>query len=154
MGKIIVAVVISAAGASAVGAAQAAWHTTDLGDGGAEYRLSNDEGASLLLRCGRGVVVAGFEFPAPVNATGRALLRAIPGEQRNVAVRAVGKRLLQLTGATSLDAFLRLLSLPTTANLRVRAGGEQATFRVFGSDSIIRECRQRQVRAPGEGSAP
>ena len=94
----IVAAVLLAAGASAVGATQAAWQTTDLGGGGAQYRLSNDEGASLLLRCEQGVVSAGFEFPAPVNARGRAVLRAIPGERRNVAVRPVGERLLQLTG--------------------------------------------------------
>ena len=85
-----------------------------------------------------------------MNATGRAFLRAIPGERRNVAVKPVGERLLQLTSGGSLDAFLRLLSLCTTANLQVRAGGEQASFTVFRSDSIIQECRQRQARAPGQ----
>lgn len=145
----IIAAAVLAASASAVGAAQAAWQTTDLGGGGAQYRLSNDEGASLLLRCEQGVVSAGFEFPAPVNARGRAVLRAIPGERRNVAVRPVGERLLQLTGGAALDAFLGLLSFPATARLQVRTGGEQASFAVFGSGSVVRECRVRQDRAPG-----
>ena len=123
------------------------WQTIDLGGGGAQYRLSNDEGASLLLRCERGVVSAGFEFPAPVNARGRAVLRAIPGEQRNLAVRPVGERLLQLTGGAALDAFLGLLSLPATASLRVRTGGEQAAFTVFGSESVA-----RVPPAAGEGA--
>ena len=118
--------------------------------GEAEYRLSNGEGASLLLRCERGVVSAGFEFPGPVNATGRAFLRAIPGERRNVAVKPVGERLLQLTGGGGLDAFLRLLSLSTTANLQVRAGGEQASFTVFGSD-LIREAFWGQVSGGATG---
>ena len=148
MTRIIAAALLAAV--PAVAAAEAAWQTTDLGGGEAEYRLSNGEGASLLLRCERGVVSAGFEFPGPVNATGRAFLRAIPGERRNVAVKPVGERLLQLTGGGALDAFLRLLSLSTTANLQVRAGGEQASFTVFGSDLIVRECRWRQARAPGQ----
>ena len=79
MTRIIAAALLAAV--PAVAAAQAAWQTTDLGGGEAEYRLSNGEGASLLLRCERGGVSAGFEFPGPVNATGRAFLRAIPGER-------------------------------------------------------------------------
>ena len=147
MTRIVAAAVLGAA-VSTVGAAQAAWQITDLGGGGAQYRLYNDEGASLL-RCEQGVVSAGFEFPAPVNARGRAVLRAIPGERRNVAVRPVGERLLQLTGGAALDAFLGLLSLPATARLQVRTGGEQAAFAVCGSESVVRECRLRQERAPG-----
>ena len=147
MTRIIAAALLAAV--PAVAAAQAAWQTTDLGGGEAEYRLSNGEGASILLRCERGGVSAGFEFPGPVNATGRAFLRAIPGRARNVAVKPVGERLLQLTGRVALDAFLRLLSLSTTVNLQVRAGGEQASFTVFRSDSIIQECRQRQARGAG-----
>ena len=148
MTRIIAAALLAAV--PAVAAAQAAWQTTDLGGGEAEYRLSNGEGASLLLRCERGVVSAGFEFPGPVNATGRAFLRAIPGERRNVAVKPVGERLLQLTGGGGLDAFLRLLSLSTTANLQVRAGGEQASFTVFGSD-LIREAFWGQVSGGATG---
>ena len=145
----IIAAAVLAAGASAVGAAQAAWQTTDLGGGGAQYRLSNDEGASLLLRCEQGVVSAGFEFPAPVNARGARSSAPFPASGGNVAVRPVGERLLQLTGGAALDAFLGLLSLPATARLQVRTGGEQASFAVFGSGSVVRECRLRQARAPG-----
>ena len=44
--------------------AQAVWNAEDLGAGGAEFRLGNDEGAAIILVCQRAGVSAGFEFPA------------------------------------------------------------------------------------------
>ena len=144
MRKIIAAVVVIAA-AGAAPAAQPAWSTTELG-GGAQFQLANEDGASIILVCELRGVNAGFEFPAPVDATERATLRAVPGERQNVAVAPVSDRLFQLTGGRGVDTLLRLLR--TTANLRVRLSGEQAAFAVFGSDSIVSECLQRQEPLP------
>lgn len=58
----VVAVLIAASGAPA---AQIVWNAEDLGGGGAEFRLGNDEGAAIILVCQRVGVSAGFEFPRP-----------------------------------------------------------------------------------------
>lgn len=145
MTKIIAAVVVFVATA-APAAGQPAWSTTDLGGGSAQFQLANDEGASIVLVCGLRGVNGGFEFPAPVDATERATLRAVPGERQNVAVTAVNERLYQLTGGRGIDTLLHMLR--TTANLTVRLGGERATFEVFGSDSTVSECLQRQEPLP------
>ena len=63
-----------------------------------------------------------------------------------MAVAPVSDRLFQLTGGRGVDTLLRLLR--TTANLRVRLSGERAAFAVFGSDSIVSECLQRQEPLP------
>ena len=145
MKKVIAAVVVIAA-AGAAPAAQPAWSTTELGGGSAQFQLANEDGASIILVCELRGVNAGFEFPVPVDATERATLRAVPGERQNVAVAPVSDRLFQLTGGRGVDTLLRLLR--TTANLRVRLSGEQAAFAVFGSDSIVSECLQRQEPLP------
>ena len=142
----IIAVVIVIAAAGAAPAAQPAWSTTELGGGSAQFQLANEDGASIILVCELRGVNAGFEFPAPVDATERATLRAVPGERQNVAVAPVSDRLFQLTGGRGVDTLLRLLR--TTANLRVRLSGEEAAFQVFGSDSIVSECLQRQEPLP------
>ncbi len=139
------ALLLLAAGAASA-AAQPAWTTTELDGGGAQFQLTNDDGASLILVCELRGVNGGFEFPAPVDATERATLRAVPGERQNVAVTPISDRLFQLTGGRGVDTFLRLLR--TTANLRVSLSGERAAFQVFGSDSIVSECLQRQEPLP------
>jgi hypothetical protein len=146
MRKIIAAVVALVAAGAVPAAAQPAWSTTELGGGSAQFQLANDEGASIILVCELRGVNGGFEFPAPVDATERATLRAVPGERQNVAVTPVSDRLFQLTGGRGVDTLLRLLR--TTANLYVRLSGEQAAFEVFGSDSIVSECLQRQEPLP------
>ena len=142
--KSIVATALLLYAAGAAPTAQPAWTTTELGGGGsAQFQLTNEDGASLILVCELRGVNAGFEFPSPVDAAERATLRAIPGERQNVAVTPVNDRLFQLTGR-GVDTLLRLLR--TTANLRVSLSGERAAFEVFGSDSIVSECFQRQAR--------
>ncbi len=145
----IVAVVVALTIPAASAAAQPAWSTTELGGGSAQFQLANEDGASIILVCELRGVNAGFEFPAPVDATERASLRAIPGERQNVAVAPVNERLFQLTGGRGVDTLLRLLR--TTANLRVGLSGEQTAFEVFGSDSIVSECLQRQEPLPEQG---
>ena len=146
MRKTVAAVVMLVAAGAAPAAAQPAWSTTDLGGGSAQFQLANDEGASIILVCELRGVNGGFEFPAPVDATERATLRAVPGERQNVAVTPVSDRLFQLTGGRGVDTLLRLLR--TTANLYVRLSGEEAAFQVFGSDSVVSECLQRQEPLP------
>ena len=146
MRKTIVAVVVLVAAGAAPAAAQPAWSTTELGGGSAQFQLANDEGASIILVCELRGVNGGFEFSAPVDATERATLRAVPGERQNVAVTPVSDRLFQLTGGRGVDTLLRLLR--TTANLYVRLSGEEAAFQVFGSDSIVSECLERQEPLP------
>ena len=145
----IVAVVVALTIPAASAAAQPAWSTTELGGGSAQFQLANEDGASIILVCELRGVNAGFEFPAPVDATERASLRAIPGERQNVAVAPVNERLFQLTGGRGVDTLLRLLR--PTANLRVGLSGEQTAFEVFGSDSIVSECLQRQEPLPEQG---
>lgn len=146
MRKIIATVVVLVAVGAAPARAQPAWETTDLGGGSAQFRLANDDGAALLLVCGLQGVNGGFEFAAPVDAAERATLRAVPGERQNVAVVPVSDRLFQLTGGRGIDTLLQMLR--TTANLTVRLSGERAAFAVFGSDSIVSECLQRQEPPP------
>ena len=146
MRKIIATIVVLVAVGAAPAGAQPAWETTDLGGGSAQFRLANDDGAALLLVCGLQGVNGGFEFAAPVDAAERATLRAVPGERQNVAVVPVSDSLFQLTGGRGIDTLLQMLR--TTANLTVRLSGERAAFAVFGSDSIVSECLQRQEPPP------
>ena len=146
MRKTLATVVVLVAVGAAPAGAQPAWETTDLGGGSAQFRLANDDGAALLLVCGLQGVNGGFEFAAPVDAAERATLRAVPGERQNVAVVPVSDRLFQLTGGRGIDTLLQMLR--TTANLTVRLSGERAAFAVFGSDSIVSECLQRQEPPP------
>ena len=146
MRNIVATALLLLATGAASAAAQPPWTTTELGAGGAQFQLTNEDGASLILVCELRGVNGGFEFPAPVDATERATLRAIPGERQNVAVTPINDRLFQLTGGRGVDTLLRLLR--TTANLRVSLGRERAAFQVFGSDSIVSECLQRQEPLP------
>lgn len=145
MRKMIASIVLVAAG-SASAAAQPVWSTTELTGGSFQFQHANEDGASIILVCGPQGVNAGFEFPEPVEAANRATLRAVPGERENVAVAPVNERLFQLTGGRGVDAILRMLR--TTATLNIRVGGEQAAFGVFGSESVVSECLQRQEAAP------
>ena len=54
------------------------WAENEIGDGAIEFRLSNDEGAALILACYPGGVLAGFEYPAPLEVAERATVRSIP----------------------------------------------------------------------------
>ena len=136
-----VALAITAAPA----AAQAIWDFQDLGGGGAEFRLGNDEGAAIILVCQLDGVSAGFEFPGVLDATRNASIRGVPGERQNVAVAPVNDRVVRLTSGVGLETLLRLLG--NTANLFVRAGGERAAFEVFGSAPLVSQCLERQDEA-------
>ena len=150
MRKIIaVAAVLSAA--SAAPAAQPVWDSEDLSGGGAEFRLGNDEGAAVILVCQRAGVSAGFEFPGSPGPADSASIRGLPGGWRqNVTVAPVNDHLVRLTSGRGIEVLLQLLR--DTPNVYVRAGGARASFQVFGSAPVVRECLERQdeaLRAPG-----
>lgn len=126
-------------------AGQAQWDERDV-EGGKEFRLHNDEGGAIALRCLVRGVGGGFEFAEPIEPTQRATVRGIPGERRNVAVQLSGDRLLRIAGGQGRDFVLRLLR--NSASLTVRAAGRQMSFRVFGSDAIVSQCLQQQESAP------
>ena len=130
---------------AAPAAAQAVWDARDLGGGSAEFRLGNDEGAAIILVCQLDGVSAGFEFPGVLDATRSAAIRGVPGERQNVAVAPVNDRVVRLTSGVGLETLLRLLG--NTANLFVRAGGERASFEVFGSAPLVSQCLERQDEA-------
>ena len=140
-----VAVVLTMAIPAAPAAAQAVWDARELDGGGAEFRLGNDEGAAIILACQLGGVSAGFEFPEPLEATGSASVRGVPGERQNIAVAPVNDRVVRVTTGRGIEVFLRLLR--TTANLYVRAGGARANFEVFGSAPLVTQCLERQDEA-------
>jgi hypothetical protein len=140
-----VAAVLAIAISVAPAAAQAVWDARDLGGGGAEFRLGSDGGAAIILVCQLGGVSAGFEFPEPLEATGSASVRAVPGERQNIAVALVNDRVIRLTTGRGIEVLLGLLR--STANLYVRAGVGRASFEVFGSAPLVTQCLKRQDEA-------
>lgn len=137
---------------TAVGAApaagQAQWDARDLEGGGKEFQLRNDEGAVIILACQLNGLGAGFAFPEPIQPTQRAVVRGVPGARENVAVAPVNDRMLQIAGGRGLDFTLELLR--TAARISVRAGGRNASFEVFGSNSVVSECVDQQEDRIGD----
>ncbi len=140
-----VAVVLAIALPASPAAAQAVWDARDISGGGAEFRLGNVEGAAIILACQLGGVSAGFEFPEPLEVTGSASVRGVPGERQNIAVAPVNDHVIRVTTGRGIEVLLRLLQ--TTANLYVRAGGARANFAVFGSAPLVTQCLERQDEA-------
>ena len=140
-----IAALLAIAVSAAPAAAQAVWDERDIGGGGAEFRLGNDEGAAIILACQLGGVSAGFEFPEPLEVTGSASVRGVPGERQNIAVAPVSERVVRVTTGRGIEVLLRLLR--TTANLYVRAGGARSHFEVFGSAPLVTQCLERQDEA-------
>lgn len=143
--KVMAALAAALATAAAPAAAQAVWDAEELGGGSAEFRLGNGDGAAIILVCELTGVSAGFEFPASLDSAGSASIRGVPGERQNIAVAPVSDRVVRLTTGRGIEALLRLLR--NTANLYVRAGGQRATFEVFGSSPLVSQCLERQDAA-------
>ncbi len=134
----------------AVGAVPAAgqdspWDKRELDGGAVEFRLENDEDAVVILTCHPQGVGVGFEFPTPLEDTERATLRGIPGDRQNVAVARVGERVVSISGGRGRDIALQLLR--NAARLFVRVAGEQATFSILGSNTVVSECLNQQDEA-------
>ncbi len=142
MRKIIAMAAVLVA-ASEAPAAQAVWNAADLGGGGAEFRLGNDEGAAIILVCRPAGVSAGFEFPTLPGPADGAAIRGLPGGGRqNVTVAPVNDHVFRLTSGRGLEALLQLLR--GAPILDVRAGATRASFQVFGSAPVVRECLEHQ----------
>ena len=145
----VVAVVGVLAGIGAAPAAgQAQWDSRDIAGGGKEFQLANDDGAVIILACMLNGQAAAFGFPEPIEPTERATVRGVPGGRENVAVTAINDRVLQLAGGRGLNFTFDLLREATS--LSVRASGENATFEVFGSNSIIIECLEQEEDRIGQ----
>ena len=144
MKTIVAAVVVGTLASTGAlpAAGQAEWEESAF-QGGVEFRLRNAEGAAIVLQCLDQGIGAGFTLPAPVGATERASVRAVPGQRRNVAVKPLTNRVIRVDSSRGLDFVLDMLW--TSARLDLRVSGQQASFDVFGSESIVHRCRQKEV---------
>lgn len=123
-------------------AGQAVWEESAF-PGGMEFRLRNAEGAAIVLQCLDQGIGAGFALPAPLGATERASVRAVPGRRRNVAVTSLTDRVIKVDRSRGLDFVLDLLR--TSARLDLRISDQQASFDVLGSESIVHRCGQQEA---------
>ena len=144
----VVAGVLATLVAMPAAAGQAVWEETSIEQGGVQFRLSNHEGAAILLQCLAQGIGAAFGLPAPLGPTERALVHAVPGGRRNVAVTPLAERVVRIDRSGELDFVLDLLR--TSARLVLRISDQQASFDVFGSESIVHRCRGQDapLRAP------
>ena len=136
--------------------AQERWAQIDLEPEGMEYRLMNEDGATIILSCQAQGILAGFAFPEALEETERATVRSIPGQRLNVRLVPINEQVVQIWG---LAGTRNLLSLIRDApRLYVRVGGESAMFRTAGSYHIVDGCFERQQDLPGDiapiGQAP
>ena len=138
---------VLAAFAVASAGGQAQWNERAVQDG-MEFRLRNAEGAAIVLQCLDQGIGAGFALPSPLGATERASVRAVPGRRRNVAVTPLADRVIRIDRSRGLDFVLDLLR--TSVRLDLRVSDQQASFEVFGSESIVHRCRQKEapLRSP------
>lgn len=149
--KTMVAAVVVVGALASTGAlpaaAQAVWEENAF-EGGMEFRLRNAEGAAIALQCLDQGIGAGFALPAPLGATERASVRAVPGRRRHVAVTTLADRVLRVDSSRGLDFVLDLLR--TSARLDLQVSGQQVSFDVFGSESIVHRCLQKEapLRSP------
>ena len=144
---VVLGVLMTVGAGTAVGQ-QDLWEVRDLEGGGKEFQLLNGEGAAIILACRLQGMGAGFEFVEPIEATQRAMVRGIPGGRENVAVQPVSPYTVQVAGGRSLDFTLAMLR--SASSLYVRASGQGASFKVFGSATIVEQCmEQMEDRAAG-----
>ena len=130
------------------------WAENEIGDGAIEFRLSNDEGAALILGCYPEGVVAGFEYRRSLDYSDRATVRSIPGEQLDVQVSHVSDRIVRV-GGDGIGMTLGLIR--SAARLYVRVSGESAFFNTAGSAQVVGRCLELQeeaLRTARPGMAP
>ena len=129
-------------------AGQAQWDERAV-QGGAEFRLLNDEGAAIVLRCTDQEVHAGFVFVEQIEAARGALVigqladvepgRILPPHMRHsFPVAQVSSRTVQVVSERGLAFTLALLDAATI--IHVRTAGRRASFDVAGSDSMLAQC--------------
>lgn len=169
--RILVLTVLNVLATFAVASAggQAQWDERAV-QGGVEFRLLNDKGAAIVLRCTDQGVHAEFMFAEPIEEARGALVRGQfakvgPGrvlpsgrilpssEHRFPVVAQVSDRTVQVVSGRGVASTLVLLANAT--NIRVRTAGRLASFEVAGSDSMLARCPRAEdwLRA-GYGAAP
>ena len=126
-------------------AGQAEWDETDV-QGGKEFRLVNDAGATILLQCLTRGVGAAIQLAEPIESARRVTVRGVPGERRNIVVRLSGGYFLSIASGSGRDFLFRMLR--NAARLSVRVSDQELSFEVFGSDAIVSQCLQQQEGAP------
>lgn len=122
-------------------AGQAVWEESAHA-GGMEFQLRNDQGAAIVLQCLAHGIGVGVAFAESLEAPVRMSVRAIPGERENFAVTPVAANVLQIDGSRGLDFLLN--NLRTVSRIAVRVSGRQASFDVFGSESVVQQCLLQQ----------
>ena len=130
---------------AAPAAGQAQWNVTDV-EGGKEFRLFHETGAAILLQCLTRGTGAAIQLAEPIAAR-RLTMRGVPGERRNIAVRAqAGGYFLGIASGSGRDFLFRMLR--NAVSLSVRVAEQELSFEVFGSDQIVSQCLQQQEGAP------
>ena len=155
LGVALFGVLAGFAVASAGGQAQ--WDERAL-QGGVEFRLLNDEGAAVVLRCTDQEVHAAFVFTEPIEAARGALVigwltRVEPGRilapsrRRSFPVAQVNDRTVQIVSGPGLRFTLAMLR--AAATMHVRTAGRRGSFEVAGSDSMLAHCPGAEERSRG-----
>ena len=127
---------------------QAQWTERAI-QGGVEFRLLNDEGTAIVLRCADQEVHAGFAFTEPMEAARGALVIGrgthvepgrflAPSMRRSFPVAQVDDRTVQVASGPGLAFTLAMLRAGAT--IHVRTAGRRASFEVAGSDSMLAHC--------------
>ena len=155
--RILVLAVLNVLAACAVASAggQAQWDEQTV-QGGVEFRLLNDEGTAIVLRCADQEVHAAFVFTEPIEAAGGALVIGqladvesgsilSPHMRRNLPVAQLNDRTVQIVSDSGLNFTVAMLG--AAANMHLRTAGRRASFEVAGSDSMLARCRRGEERA-------
>ena len=155
--RILVLALLNVLAAFAVASAggQAQWDERAI-QGGVEFRLLNDEGTAVVLRCADQEIHAAFVFTEPIETARGALVigqladvepgRILPPHmRRNFPVAQVNDRTVQIVSGSGLDFTLAMLG--AAANLHVRTAGRRASFEVAGSDSMLAHCPRAEERS-------
>ena len=129
-------------------AGQARWEERPV-RGGVEFRLTNAEGAAIVLRCSDQRVDAGFVLAEPIEAVSGALLignlshlrpgsSVAPRRSHRFPVAQVGERTTQIARGRGLDFTLAMLGV--ASSIHVRTAGQRASFEVPGLPASLAQC--------------
>ena len=157
--RILVLALLNVLEAFAVASAggQAQWDQRAV-QGGVEFRLLNDEGTAVVVRCADQDVHAAFVFTEPIETARGALVigrlaRVEPGRilppsmRRSFPVAQVNDWTVQIASGPGLDFTLAMLG--AAATMHVHTAGRRASFEVAGSDRILPRCPRAEERALG-----
>ena len=130
-------------------AGQAQWGERPV-QGGVEFRLTNAEGAAIVLRCSDQGVDAGFVLAEPIAEVSGAMVTGLlsdrypgwttmPRKSHRFPVVRIDERSVQVARGRGLDFTWAMLA--AASSIHVRTAGQRASFDVPGIDSILPQCR-------------